>query len=300
MNAPGSASFKFDFKGLAPAILAGLAFVILFHLPVATLLRDWWNDPEAQHGLLLGPVALYLAWKKGLGKELTPQPLLGIVLLTGAVLVRYASALAAELFTLRLSLVGALLALVVFRWGFKQALRWWLPFTLLVLSIPLPQVILSSIAFPLQLRASRLGAMLLELRDVPVRLEGNLINIPGQTLFVTEACSGLRSLTALVSLGVLLAALWLRSPLTRIALLILVIPIAMLVNGIRVFLTGYLVYFVDPSLGEGFMHMSEGWGLFLVALIITGLVTLGLHHLEGLWIKNPRPAPASPEDFEPS
>ena len=298
MNAPDSTSLKFDFKGLAPVILAGLAFVFLFYVPAATLLRDWWNDPEAQHGLLLGPVAFYLAWKKGLGKDLTPQPLLGLILLTGAVLLRYASALAAELYTLRLSLVGALFALVVFQWGFKQAVRWWLPFTLLFLSIPLPQVILSSIAFPLQLRASRLGAMLLEIRDIPVRLEGNLINIPGQTLFVSEACSGLRSLTALVSLGVLLAALWLRSPFTRVALLIFVIPIAMLVNGIRVFLTGYLVYFVDPSMGEGFMHMTEGWGLFLVALIITGVVTAGLSYLEGLWIPKPKPATATPAGVE--
>ncbi|MFH1765797.1 MAG: exosortase/archaeosortase family protein [Gemmatimonadota bacterium] len=274
-------------KGLAPVIVAGLAFAFLFYVPSTTLLRDWWNDPEAQHGLLLGPLAFFLAWRRGIGKDSTPQPLLGTLLLIGAVLLRYASALAAELFTLRLSLVGALLALVVFRWGTKQVLRWWLPFVLLFLSVPLPQMILSSLAFPLQLRASQMGAFLLEIRDVPVLLEGNIINLPGQTLFVTEACSGLRSLTALVSLGVLLGALWLRFPLTRIVLLIAVIPIAMLVNGFRVFLTGYLVFFVNPALGEGFMHMTEGWGLFVVAFIITGGVTAALRRSEGLWITRP-------------
>ncbi len=270
MNTTESTTPRPDFARLAPILFAGLAFVVLFYAPVTTLLRDWWTDPEAQHGLLLGPLAVYLAWRKGLGEEVTPQPLLGTFLLLGAVLLRYASALAAELFTMRLSLVAALFALVVFAWGLKQAHRWWLPFALLVLSIPLPQVLLSSLAFPLQLRASRIGAFLLELRDVPVLLEGNIIHIPGQTLFVTEACSGLRSLTALVSLGVLLGALWLRFPVTRLLLLVLVIPIAMLLNGVRVFLTGYLVFFVDPALGEGFMHLSEGWGLFLVALMITG------------------------------
>jgi exosortase len=220
-----------------------------------------------------------------LGERANPQPLLGAVILSAAVLLRYASALAAELFTMRLSLVGALAAVVVFLWGFRQLLRWWLPFTLLVLSIPLPQVVLSSLALPLQLQASRLGAALLGLRDVPISLEGNVIYLPGQSLFVTEACSGLRSLTALVSLGVLLGALWLRSVVTRIALLVAVIPIAMAVNGFRVFLTGFLVYFVDPEMGEGFMHLSEGWGLFLVALIITGGVTALLRLLERLWIR---------------
>jgi exosortase len=285
---------KHGLRELAPVLLAGLAFLFLFFTPVVTLLRDWWNDPEAQHGLLLGPLAIFLAWRKGLGKELSPQPALGTVLLVAAVLLRYASALAAEMFTLRVSLLAALVALVVFRWGMKQALRWWLPFALLLLSIPLPQVLLSSLAFPLQLRASRLGAFLLEVRNVPILLDGNLIHLPGQTLFVTEACSGLRSLTALVSLGVLLAALWLRSPFTRIALLILVLPIAMLVNGIRVFLTGYLVFYVDPAMGEGFMHMSEGWGLFVVALLITGTVTWFLSLTENLWLKKDVPIRAGP------
>jgi len=268
------------FRGLAPVLVSGLAFLVLFFTPMTTLVRDWWGNPEAQHGLLLGPLALFLAWRRGLGEDSAPQPVLGAFLLIGAVLLRYLSALAAELFTMRFSLVLALLALVVFVWGWRQALRWWLPFTLLVLSIPLPQVVLSSLAFPLQLQASRLGAALLELRDIPVVLEGNVIRLPGRSLFVTEACSGLRSITALVSLGVLLGALWLRRPVTRIVLLILVLPIAMLLNGLRVFLTGFLVFFVDPALGDGFMHLSEGWGIFLVALALTAGVTVGLRALE--------------------
>ncbi len=272
-----------DFKRLAPAIIAGLAFAFLFYSPFTTLLRDWWNDPEAQHGLLLGPLAIFLAWKRGIRKGAAPEPLLGTLLLVCSVLLRYASGLAAELFTLRLSMVAAAMALVVFLWGFKQLLHWWLSIVLLVLSIPLPQVVLSSLAFPLQLRASRMGAWLLELRDIPVLLEGNIINIPGQTLFVTEACSGLRSLTALVSLGFLLGALWLRYPASRALLLVSILPIAILVNGFRVFLTGYLVVFVDPAMGEGFMHMTEGWGLFVVALLITAGVTALLRQAEGLW-----------------
>jgi exosortase len=262
--------------------LTGSAFLALYFSPLRTLLRDWWSHPEAQHGLLLGPLAVFLAWKSGFVREAKGQALLGTLILVGAVLIRYASELAAELFTMRLSLLLGILGLVVFFWGVRQAIKWWLSFVLVALSIPLPQVVLSSLAFPLQIRASRLGAFLLEIRDVPVLLEGNVIHIPGQALFVTEACSGLRSLTALVALGVLLGALWLRKPITRILLLALVIPIAMVLNGIRVFLTGYLVYFVDPSMGEGFMHMSEGWGMFVVAFLLTGLVTAGLSAAEGL------------------
>jgi exosortase len=103
-------------------------------------------------------------------------------------------------------------------------------------------------------------------------MNGNVIRIPGQELFVAEACSGLRSLTALISLGVLLGAMFLRHWSTRTLLLTLTIPIAILINGFRVFLTGFLVLYVSPQMGEGFMHTSEGMVMFGGAFVITSIV----------------------------
>jgi EpsI family protein len=245
----------------APLIVGGFAFLWLFWQPISSLGYDWWNNPEAGHGLLLGPLSLYLAFKSGLVPEPKRSPRLGLLILGGAVVLRVLSGVAAEFFTMRLSLLGAALGLIVFTWGFAQVRRWWLPSILLFLSIPLPAVLLTTLAFPLQLQASELGASLLEWRSVPVALQGNVIHLPGQTLFVTEACSGLRSLTALVSLGVLMGGMWLKHPVARTLLLLVTVPVAMLINGVRVFLTGFLVFFVDPALGEGFMHMTEGWAM---------------------------------------
>ena len=112
----------------------------------------------------------------------------------------------------------AMAGLVVYYLGLRQALAWWLPFTLLVLSVPLPELIRSTLALPLQFKASELGAGLLEWRNVPVRLAGNVIQLPGHRLFVTEACSGLRSLTALLSLALLMGGIWLQRPALRVAL----------------------------------------------------------------------------------
>jgi exosortase len=259
-----------------PYLVGGAAFLWLFWEPIVTLGRDWWSDPEAGHGLLLGPLAAYLIWKSGLAENREGQRVLGLAILVGAILLRIASALAVELFTMRVSLLAAAAGLVVYAWGFRQILRWWLPVTLLVLSVPLPSVVLSTLALPLQLRASEMGTVMLEWRDVPVILSGNVIHLPGQSLFVTEACSGLRSLTALISLGVLMGGLWLKAPWLRGLLILVAIPVAMAINGVRIFLTGFLVYFVDPALGDGFMHYTEGWALFVVAFVILGLLTWGL------------------------
>jgi exosortase len=267
---------------VAPPLAAAVAFVLLFATPASSLARQLWSDPEAGHGLLLLPIAAWMAWKRGWAPKAAAQPILGAGLLVLAVLLRYASGLAAELFTMRFSMFMAAIGLVIFYAGIRQVIHWWLPVALILLSIPLPVVVMASLALPLQLKASQMGAALLEWRHVPVMLNGNVLHIPGQTLFVTEACSGLRSLTALLALGVLVGGLWLRTPVTRILLIMLALPVAVLLNGIRVFLTGFLVFFVDPKLGEGFMHMTEGWIIFVVAFSILGGITWVLLHAEDL------------------
>lgn len=267
---PWEASGRPNWKLLMPYLALAGAFLLLFWSPIITLGRDWWNEPDAGHGLLLGPLAIYLAWRSGLVPKRKGQPILGILLLIGAVLLRCLSGLAAELFTMRMSLLGAVGAIIVFAAGARQLRHWWLPVTILALSVPIPTVLLNAIAFPLQLKASAIGATLLEWRYVPIILAGNVIHLPGQSMFVTEACSGLRSITALLALGVLIGGLWLRTPWSRGILAAVAIPVAMLLNGIRVFLTGFLVYYVDPTLGEGFMHFSEGWAMFVVAFGVLG------------------------------
>lgn len=261
---------------IVPIALTAIAFVALFGEPMVLLVQDWWNLPEAGHGLLLAPVAAWLAWRSGIRTDATPNRALGVAILITAVAIRYVSGLAAEQFTMRESMVLGLAALTVYHFGFRQILWWWLPFTLLALSVPLPELVTQALALPLQFKASQMGAALLEARHVPVLLTGNIIRIPGQELFVTEACSGLRSLTALLSLGVLMGGLMLRHPVSRVMLIALAIPVAILINGVRVFLTGFLVFFVSPALGEGFMHMTEGWLLFVVSFTALGLITWAL------------------------
>lgn len=268
-------------------IIAGLAFLLCFWRPIVTLGADWLTDPEAGHGLLLFPVAVWLAWKSGLVENPEPRHGAGLGLLVASVLLRYLSGLAAELFTMRLSLLIAVVALIIYAWGVRQVVRWWLPLLLILLSVPLPAVLLGSLALPLQLKASAWGAWLLGLRHVPVRLAGNVIQLPGRSLFVTEACSGLRSLTALTALAVLCGGLWLRRPVSRVALVLVAVPVAMALNAVRVFLTGFLTFYVNPALAEGFMHMSEGWVIFVVAFMVLALATMLLRTLERRLVRVP-------------
>jgi exosortase len=269
-----------DWRALAPVGVAALAFAVLFAQPFTSLVHDWWTDPDAGHGLLLFPLALWLGWRSGRVAAPRGREVLGLVTILGAVLLRYLGGLAAELFTQRVSMVAAFCGLLVYFLGLPQVRRWWLPLTLVALSIPLPAVILGSLALPLQFKASQLGASLLAARHVPVQLTGNVIHLPGRDLFVTEACSGLRSLTALISLGVLTGGLWLTTFWGRAFLLAAAVPVAMVLNGFRIFLTGFLVFYVDAKWADGFLHLTEGWAIFVVAFGMLGVLAWLVHFLE--------------------
>src|SRR5438309_2059046 len=105
---------------VTPVAATVLTFAILFAKPLYLLVHDWWTLPEAGHGLLLGPVAVWLAWRSGIRPDAQANRLLGVLLLVLAVLVRFAAGLAAELFTMRASIVMALGGLTIYHFGFRQ------------------------------------------------------------------------------------------------------------------------------------------------------------------------------------
>jgi exosortase len=254
-------------------------FVLLFGPTMLGLLGDWVGSSEYGHGFLLLPIACYLAWRSRT-TDTEPSPGLGLAILTGGVLLFLAASVAAEFFTGRIAVLMSLAGVVVYYRGWKQVHAWWLAFALVAFTIPLPEVVLNSLTLPLQLLASRIAVGLLEFRHVPVALAGNIILLPGQELFVAEACSGLRSLSALLGLTLLIGGTTLQWTSTRFVLLLLAVPAAILANALRVFGTGFAVYYVGPEVTEGTMHTVFGGLVFLLPLGLVGLLTLSFRRLE--------------------
>jgi exosortase len=261
---------------VTPVIAVTLgAFVLCFGLGIVDLVQAWINIPDSAHGLLIAPVAIWLAWRRGIVDNPHPRMWTGSAILAVAIALYILGRTGGVETVPRVAFFLALVGLTLWYGGWRQLFAWWLPFVLFGLTIPLPESIIASITLPLQGIAAEMGATLLSWRNIPVMLSGNIIRLPGHMLFVSEACSGLRSLTALVSMAILVGALFLKHPITRVLMLATSVGLAIVVNGIRVFLTGFLVYFIDPKLGEGFMHLSEGYLLFLVSLgILSGITWL--------------------------
>ncbi|MGH7541125.1 MAG: exosortase/archaeosortase family protein, partial [Gemmatimonadota bacterium] len=242
-------------------------------------LEDWSSSGEYGHGFLLLPIAVYLAWRT---RERDPRPARGwgTAMIAGGVVLFLAGTLAAEFFTRRSAVLLVLAGLALHYRGWLQLRAWWLPFGLLAFTVPLPEVVLNSLTLPLQLLASRLAVALLEFRHVPAGLSGNIILLPGQELFVAEACSGLRSLSALLGLTLLIGGTALQTGWSRVALLLFAVPAALAANALRVFGTGFAAHYLGPGVTEGFLHEVAGALVFLLPLGLVGLITLLLRRAE--------------------
>jgi exosortase len=130
------------------------------------------------------------------------------------------------------------------------------PIAFLLLMVPLPEIIFNRIAFPLQMLASRVGEGVIAASGVPVLREGNVLMLPGRTLEVAEACSGIRSLITLLMLAIVVGYFTERRTSVRVLIVLAAVPIAVFANAARVAGTGLTSYWIGPAAAEGFSIRS--------------------------------------------
>jgi len=246
-------------------VVFGLA--VVYWQVIERLVDAWIVDGNYSHGFVIAPFALFFAWERR--ARLKAKPLrpswLGFAVFGVGILLLLAGLLGSELFVSRISLVVALVGLLayLFGWGHVRILAF--PLAFLLLMIPLPAIIFNQIAFPLQLLASRVGEWAIALVGIPVLREGNVLTLAHTSLEVAEACSGIRSLVSLITLGIIYGYFIDSRPWVRVAIVASTIPVAILSNGARVAGTGMAAQWIGPSAAEGFFHEFSGWVVFVVA-----------------------------------
>jgi exosortase len=146
--------------------------------------------------------------------------------------------------------------------------------------VPIPYSAESWLSLPLQSIATTLSAAVLVFLGQPAIAEGNTILLGDQTLFVAEACSGMRIFMGVVALAfaVVLFSGW-DWRLKGIALLATV-PIAIVTNVVRIVVTGLLYGWVSNDAGQRFGHDLAG---FVMIVLAASLLWLLLMYLEKLF-----------------
>ena len=146
------------------------------------------------------------------------------------------------------------------------------PIGYLALGVTISESVMNMLTFKLKLLASSGSHHLLTLIGLENDLAGNLLQIydsegNAHPLNVADACSGMRMVIAFVALAVAVAFLSCRHWWQRIALLLLAVPVALLMNVLRVAVLGVLVL-VNPEFSVGEAHTFIGTLLLIPAFII--------------------------------
>jgi exosortase len=246
------------------AVIVGLAGA-LYAAIIPDLASDWWTEEASSYGMLVPPIALYIAYQRRQVTFAVPaQPdLRGLGLLSVACFVFLLGQLSAEFFLARISLVLLLGGIAWTFWGFRRFRTLVFPLVLLGTMVPLPAIVFNTLAAPLQLFASRIATDLAQMFGVSIYRDGNVIHLATTSLGVAEACSGLNSLSSLVVASLLLGFLEDATVLGRILLVVLSVPLAIGVNVLRVAGTAVLADY-QPEFAMGFYHSFSGWLIFVV------------------------------------
>jgi exosortase len=272
-----------------PILALATSVGVVYGQVLSRLVQDWRTDDNYSHGFLILPLAAYFVYERQShlrSLPARPKPVLGCLVLAGSLLLLTAGTLGSEFFLTRVSFIGALAGIVLFMAGAAHLRLLAFPLAFLLLMIPIPAILFNQIALPLQLVASRVGESLMSLAGVPVLREGNVIILATTTLEVAEACSGIRSLISLLSLGIVFGYFMDARPGVRTGLALATIPLAIVTNAMRVAGTGLAAHYWSPAAAEGFFHTFSGWLVFVTAFAMLMLIA----RLLKILLPNPQPA----------
>lgn len=263
-----------EFVGALAGCAVSMAIVWSYWPVLVELERTWARQPDYSHGYLVAPLAAGFLWihRRHMPQASASPAPGGIVLLLSAAAMHVAGAVwylpAFQAWSLPAAIAGAVWFL-----GGKGVLRWSFPaIAFLAFMLPLPYRVERSLSLPLQHVATRTSCWLLECLGEPAVNEGNVIVLHDARLLVAEACSGMRIFVSVLALAYAYAVLLDRPWWCKLVTLASVLPIAVVVNALRITVTGLLNEHLTTEAAHRFAHDASGWAMLPVAAGMLAIV----------------------------
>ncbi len=250
--------------------------------------KDWARE-DYSASMLIPLVALYLIWeKRGVLSRIPSQgSWVGILVIVAGFVLFWLGELGGEYFSIYYSSWLLLVGLCLLHLGWRKLKVIAFPIVLLLAMFPLPHFIHGKVSFQLKLVSSHLGVKMMQWLGMTAYREGNVIDLGFTQLQVVDACSGLRYLIPLIILGLIIAYYYKDVWWKRGLLVLSTIPIAVLVNSLRIASVGVLYPVWGPKVAEGFFHDFSGWFIFMLTV---GFLMLFMWVLKKLPPRRPNPA----------
>lgn len=251
--------------------LAALLFVTP---PLMQLARNVWSLEQGAHGPIILASGLWLLVREA--RRLTPgpsNPAIVAAILAPAILAYLFSSIVGMIWLQWLSTYVALVAVLYAYVGGAMIRRLWFPLAYLLFLVPPPHFLIGSITNSRKLWLSTTAVDMLSALGFDVARSGTTLYIDQYELLVADACAGINSLFSLLAIGCFYIYLLHRADWRYCALLaVLVVPIAVFANLVRVLLLMLVTHYFGDAIAQGPFHKLAGVVMFVAALTCFVLV----------------------------
>jgi exosortase len=288
---------------LRHACLLGLLIFAagIFHGPLAVLVGSSVSVEQYSQILVVAPISallLYMERRKVFAHVAynVPGGVLYLALMCGfAYVARHAGTMDPSNY-MSLSVLlfaGCCIAAFLFCYGFAACRVAAFPLFFLMLMTPMPDWLRERTITFLQNGSAVVTDWFFTAARIPFRREGVVLTLPVVTIEIAQECSGIRSSIVLFLVALVLGHLYLKSGWSNLALALLLVPLTIVKNGLRIFTLSTLGMYVDPSFLTGRLHHHGGFVFFALAFMGLWFVIWMLQKLEGVVAHERHPAASS-------
>ena len=262
--------------GMFWLLVATVGAVVFFGDGLGALLTAW-QLPEYSHGPLIPVLSGLLFLRQLKNVPIKSEPVrdywVGIVVVIMALALGALGRLSNISDIVAYALILWVAGIILISFGWKQGRQFWPPVLHLIYMLPLPGVVYYKLSIFLQFVSSELGVFFLHGLQVPVFLDGNIIDLGVFKLQVAEACSGLRYLFPILSFSYIFSVLYKGPMWHKAVLLVSAAPIVVVMNSVRIAVAGYMVNNYGLGWVEGLSHFFDGWIIFVISIALLFLLT---------------------------
>ncbi len=262
-------------------LILSLIIIIIFYVPLKELWKMSFHDELYSHIFLVPLISAYFFFlnRKEVYKNAGYSFNAGIAVLILGVLL-FILGLSQEdrltrndylslmTFTAVLSWIGGFILF----YGIETVKTNLFPFLFLLFMVPVPGFIVERIVSLLQIGSTEAAYGFFKMTGIPLLRDGFVFHLPGLSIEVAEECSGIRSSIALLITSIMAGHLFLKTLSRKVVLALVIIPITIVKNGLRIVTLSVLGVYVDQDILSSALHKRGGIPFFFLSLIFLGFV----------------------------
>jgi exosortase B len=265
-----------------------LGFAVLYGPSLFDLFKGVWSTDSQMHGPIVLCLSIWLIYKNwptmlsvaaGQRSSALGWPL-AMVSLTMYALGRSQDILVLEIG----SVMGSVASFILLNFGTRALRAQWFALFFMLFMVPLPGLVVDTLTMPMKIAVSYVAEHVLYWIGYPIARSGVMLHVGQYMLLVADACAGLHTLLTLEALGLLyLSLVKCNSMFRNVTLALLIVPISLTANVIRVIVLTLVTYHFGDEAGQGFLHGFAGMVLFLSALLLILGTDALLKNIPSVW-----------------